>query len=84
SREQLYLIGGRELVKRGLACLGVDGPGNGEALQMRNLHLRPEYERPTAAAVDYLETQSTRSESGSWLSVLASMTAREPRLLKSA
>lgn len=44
-KEQLYLIGGRELVRCGLACLVVDGPGNGEALRLRNLYLRPEYER---------------------------------------
>jgi len=58
TKEQLYLMGGRELVKRGLACLIVDGPGTGEALRERNLHLRPDYERPAAAAVDYLETRS--------------------------
>ncbi len=58
TKEQLYLIGGRELVRRGLACLIVDGPGNGEALRMRGLHLRPDYERPASAAVDYLETRS--------------------------
>jgi dipeptidyl aminopeptidase/acylaminoacyl peptidase len=58
TKEQLYFIGVRELVKRGLACLIVDGPGTGEALRMRNLHLRPDYERPATAAVDYLATRS--------------------------
>ncbi|MBI3304502.1 MAG: alpha/beta hydrolase, partial [Deltaproteobacteria bacterium] len=58
TKEQLYLIGGRELVKRGLACLIVDGPGTGEALRLRNLHLRPDYERAATAAVDYLETRA--------------------------
>lgn len=57
TKEQLYLIGGRELVKRGVACLLVDGPGTGEAIRLRNLHLRHDYERPASAAIDYLQTR---------------------------
>ncbi len=43
------------MVRRGLACLIVDGPGNGESIRFRGLKLRYDYEVPAGAAVDYLE-----------------------------
>lgn len=45
----------RELGRRGLACLVVDGPGQGESLRMQNIPSRHDYEVAARAAVDYLE-----------------------------
>jgi len=45
--------------KRGMACLALDGPGQGESL-LRMLKVRVEtwnYERAVAAAIDYLQTR---------------------------
>jgi 2,6-dihydroxypseudooxynicotine hydrolase len=43
-------------LRRGLATLAFDGPGQGEAEY--DLPICPEYEKPVAAVVDYLETRS--------------------------
>jgi dienelactone hydrolase len=43
-------------LKRGLATLAFDGPGQGEAEY--EFPICPEYEKPVAAVVDYLETRS--------------------------
>ena len=43
-----------DLVARGIACLIVDGPGNGESVRFRNLPLIAETERYASAAYDYL------------------------------
>jgi dienelactone hydrolase len=46
--------------KRGMACLSLDGPGQGESL-LRMLKVRVDtwnYERAVSAAIDYLETRS--------------------------
>ena len=45
----------RELNRRGLACLVVDGPGQGESLRMQNIPSRHDYEIAARSAVDYLE-----------------------------
>jgi dipeptidyl aminopeptidase/acylaminoacyl peptidase len=45
--------------KRGMACLSIDGPGQGESL-LRMLKVRVEtwnYERAVSAAIDYLQTR---------------------------
>ena len=57
TKELQYCRGVSELTRRGLACLLVDGPGNGEAIRFRGLHLVPEYERAGSAALDFLETR---------------------------
>jgi hypothetical protein len=54
TKELLYLRGA-DLVRRGIACLLVDGPGTGEAIRFRDLPLRYDYELAGSAAVDYLE-----------------------------
>jgi dipeptidyl aminopeptidase/acylaminoacyl peptidase len=41
-------------VARGIACLIVDGPGNGESIRFRNLHLRPDTEHYATPVFDYL------------------------------
>jgi hypothetical protein len=49
SNEQVFL-------DRGLATLAFDGPGQGEA--EFDLPIEPEYERPVAAVLDWLETRA--------------------------
>ena len=55
TKELQYLRGVEELSRRGIACLVVDGPGNGESIRFRGLHLRHDYDVAGTAAVDYLE-----------------------------
>jgi esterase/lipase len=56
TKEICFFFGGvKDLVRRGLACLLVDGPGNGESIRFRDLYLRYDQEVPAKAAVDYLE-----------------------------
>lgn len=45
----------KEIVARGMACLIVDTPGIGEALRLRGIHSRHDYEVPGKALVDHLE-----------------------------
>ena len=40
---------------RGMAVLSIDGPGQGE--MSLTTHIRPDYEAPIGAAIDYLETR---------------------------
>jgi len=58
TKEMCFLRGAAELARRGLSSLVVDGPGNGESIRFRGLHLRPDYEVAGSAALDYLETRS--------------------------
>jgi dienelactone hydrolase len=57
TKELLFAIIKDEFSRRGISCLVVDGPGTGECLRLRNVPSRPDYEVPTAAVVDYLETR---------------------------
>jgi len=54
TKEIQFFKGVPDLVARGIACLAVDGPGNGESVRFRNLPLIAETERYAAAAYDYL------------------------------
>jgi len=54
TKEIQYFKGIPDLVARGIACLIVDGPGNGEAIRFRNLVLHHETERYATAAYEYL------------------------------
>lgn len=56
-KEMLYGFIREEFAHRGISCLVVDTPGVGEPLRLRNVPSRPDYEVPTAAIVDYLETR---------------------------
>ncbi|MGH7775738.1 MAG: alpha/beta hydrolase family protein [Candidatus Dormibacterales bacterium] len=73
------------LLRRGLATLAVDGPGQGEAEY--ELAIEPAYERPVAAIVDWLRSRTHLDHSrvglfgvslGGYYAVRAA--AREPRL----
>jgi dienelactone hydrolase len=54
TKEIQYFKGVPDLAARGIACLIVDGPGNGESVRFRNLYLHHETERYGTAAYDYL------------------------------
>jgi len=57
QKEMQYLRGTPELVKRGISYLLVDGPGQGEAIRFRNIHMRHDFEIAGSAALDYLATR---------------------------
>ncbi|MBI4639845.1 MAG: alpha/beta hydrolase [Candidatus Tectomicrobia bacterium] len=57
TKEIQYFQGVPDLVQRGMSCLIVDGPGNGESIRFRGLYLRHDYEKPASAAVDYLQSR---------------------------
>ena len=54
TKEIQYFKGVPDLVARGIACLIVDGPGNGESVRFRNLPLIAETEKYGTAAYEYL------------------------------
>jgi dipeptidyl aminopeptidase/acylaminoacyl peptidase len=58
TKEMCGFFGVPDLVRRGINCLLVDGPGNGESIRFRDLIVRYDQEVPSGAAVDYLETRS--------------------------
>ncbi|MGZ8211816.1 MAG: alpha/beta hydrolase family protein [Burkholderiales bacterium] len=53
-KEMSMLFAGIELANRGINTLAIDGPGQGEALRLRNLPSRFDYEVPGTAAYDYV------------------------------
>lgn len=57
QKELQFLRGVTDITRRGISVLIVDGPGSGEALRFRGLHLRHDYEVAGSAALDYLETR---------------------------
>jgi alpha-beta hydrolase superfamily lysophospholipase len=57
TKEILYGIIRDEFGLRGMHCLAIDTPGTGEPLRLRDVASRPDYEVPTRAIVDYLETR---------------------------
>jgi alpha-beta hydrolase superfamily lysophospholipase len=56
-KEMSVLFGGLELAFRGFHTLAIDGPGQGEALRLRNLPSRYDYEVPAKAAFDYVASR---------------------------
>ncbi|MCY4384500.1 MAG: alpha/beta hydrolase [Nitrospinae bacterium] len=57
TKESQYFMAAADIIARGMACLIVDTPGIGEALRLRNIRTRHDYEVAGAALVDYLETR---------------------------
>ena len=53
-KEMNVLFAGVELAFRGFHTLAIDGPGQGEALRLRNLPSRYDYEVPGTAAYEYV------------------------------
>lgn len=54
TKEIQYFKGVADLAARGIACLIVDGPGNGESIRFRNLFLRHDTEHYATPAWEYL------------------------------
>ena len=54
TKELQYGYGVPDLAARGIGCLIVDGPGNGESVRFRNLPLIAETEHYATAAYEYL------------------------------
>ena len=54
TKEIQFFKGVADLAARGIACLIVDGPGNGEAIRFRGLVLHHETERYGRAAYEFL------------------------------
>jgi dienelactone hydrolase len=54
TKEIQYFKGVADLAARGIACLIVDGPGNGESIRFRNFYLRPDTEHYATPVFDYL------------------------------
>jgi Esterase FrsA-like len=57
TKEILFGIIRDQFATRGIACLVIDTPGTGEPLRLRGVPSRPDYEVPTSAIVDLLETR---------------------------
>jgi alpha-beta hydrolase superfamily lysophospholipase len=58
QKELQFLRGITDITRRGISVLIVDGPGQGEALRFRGLHLHHEFEIAGSAAIDYLEKRT--------------------------
>jgi len=58
TKEIQFVRGVPDLVKRGISCLVMDGPGTGEAIRFRNYFLRHDYEAAGSACVDWLEKRA--------------------------
>jgi len=57
TKEIQYFKGVADLVARGIACLIVDGPGNGESIRFRDLYLRDDTEHYATPTWDYLASR---------------------------
>ncbi|MEV0589954.1 alpha/beta hydrolase family protein [Nonomuraea cavernae] len=57
TKELLYAVVGDRFARRGITCLVIDTPGAGELIRLRGVPSRPDYEVPTAAIIDHLETR---------------------------
>jgi len=57
TKEIQYFKGVPDLVARGIACLIVDGPGNGESIRFRGLYLRPDTEHYATPVWEYLASR---------------------------
>lgn len=55
TKEELLFQGGDEILERGMACLMVDGPGQGESLRFKGLYARHDFEVVVRAAADHLQ-----------------------------
>ena len=57
TAEEIYFIACQEALLRGIACAIVDGPGRGGMLRLKKVQAIPDYEKPTGAIIDFLETR---------------------------
>ncbi|HVI66227.1 MAG TPA: alpha/beta hydrolase, partial [Bradyrhizobium sp.] len=54
AKEMSVIFAGLDFAKRGINTLAIDGPGQAEALRLRNIHSRHDYEVAGTAAYDYV------------------------------
>jgi dienelactone hydrolase len=54
AKEMSVIFAGLDFAKRGINTLAIDGPGQAEALRLRNIYSRYDYEVPGRAAYDYV------------------------------
>jgi dienelactone hydrolase len=57
-KEMSVLFAGLEFARRGMNTLAIDGPGQGEALRLRKIYARHDYEVPGTAAYDFVAKRS--------------------------
>jgi dienelactone hydrolase len=53
-KEMSVLFAGLEFARRGFNTLAIDGPGQGEALRLRKIYARHDYELPGTAAYEFV------------------------------
>jgi dienelactone hydrolase len=58
AKEMSVIFAAIDFAKRGINTLAIDGPGQAEALRLRNIHSRYDYEVPGTAAYDYVASRS--------------------------
>ncbi len=58
TKEIQFVRGVPDLIKRGISCLVMDGPGTGEAIRFGGHYLRHDYEVAGSACIDFLEKRS--------------------------
>ena len=58
TAEEVYYCIAKDLARRGMSVLLVDGPGQGASIRLNHIHSRYDYEVAGTAAFDYLVTRS--------------------------
>ena len=58
TKEIQYFKGVADLAERGIACLIVDGPGNGESVRFRDLYLRHDTESYATVCYEFLAARA--------------------------
>ncbi len=57
-KDEMWFMSASAAIKRGIAVLMVDGPGQGGTLRRHNIPNRHDYEVPVGRMIDYLETRA--------------------------
>jgi dipeptidyl aminopeptidase/acylaminoacyl peptidase len=57
-KEDQYFIAARRVAERGMACVVIDGPGQGEGIGVHHLYARHDYEVVVTAILDFLQTRN--------------------------
>ena len=57
AKEMSVIFAGLDFAKRGINTLAIDGPGQAEALRLRNIHARHDYEAAGIPAYDYVASR---------------------------
>jgi dienelactone hydrolase len=58
AKEMSVIFAGLDFAKRGINTLAIDGPGQSEALRLRQIYSRPDYEVAGRAAYDFVASRS--------------------------